>query len=341
MRNCFKHDPDHKQFLKGETYETWTALKTDKTRGIVVHPMDDQDPATRAVNVETARQEETKVRESLDDFLHLLGSKAPDGMYNTIVKQATSMEWVLLRIKTAFRIQSKGIDLYTATEAGYDDEKDSSYDVSYMKMKDMFEDLLSPAGTQFHGDALDTEESLTPLTESMITIQWLKSIHPELPKHIKERHAHLFTQSKPNWADLQPDFVIQMDTLLAEVEAREGEDVRVGRLGIPARGDGGQRGGRSYRGGSRRGAHQRGGAQQRSESRPVQGRFCDICHAAGKPESVVTSHNMPWCKALSNHGKRSIVTSVRMAFVDEEDDVTVDETRQEEVDENSNPYQDI
>ena len=86
MRNCFKHDPAHKQFLKGQTYETWTALKTDKNRGIVVQPTDDEDPATRDANVERARQEETKVRESLDDFLHLLGSKAPDGMYNTIIK---------------------------------------------------------------------------------------------------------------------------------------------------------------------------------------------------------------------------------------------------------------
>ena len=341
MRNCFKHDPDHKQFLKGQTYETWTALKPDKTRGLVVEAVEDVDPVARAANIQTARQEEIKLRESLDDFLHILGSKAPEGMYNTIVKQATSMEWVLLRIKTAFRIQSKGIDLYTATEAGYDEDKDPSYDVSFMKMKDMFEDLLSPAGTQFHGDALDTEESLTPLSESMITIQWLRSIHPDLPKHIKERHAHLFTQSKPNWADLQPDFVKQMDTLLAEVEGKEGDDIRVGRLGLQARGDGRQRGGRGYRGGSRPGAQSRGGAQQGGAGRPVLGRFCDICHAAGKPESVVTSHNMPWCKALSNHGKRSIVSSVRMAFVDEEDDSTVNDTEHEEVDETSNPYQDI
>ena len=80
----------------------------------------------------------------------------------------------------------------------------------------------------------------------MKTIQGLKSIHPDLPKHIKEKHAHLFSQSKPNWVDLQPDFVKQMDTLLVEVEASEGDDIRVGRLGVPARGDGGHRGGRGY-----------------------------------------------------------------------------------------------
>ena len=338
MRNCLKHDPDHKQFLKGEKRETWKALKTCKNRGIEVVPEVHANPTRNNANIETARLEQEKTRESLEDFLHLLGSKAPDGMYNTIVKQATSMEWVLLRIKTAFRIQSKGADLYTATEAGYDDDKDSSYDVSYMKMKDLFEDLLSPTGTKYHGDELDTDEALTPLAESMITIQWLKSIHPDLPKHIKERHAHLFTQSKPNWADLQPDFVKQIDTLLAEVEARgEGEsDARLGRIGIPPRGGRGR--------GAGRGGGFQGGNRGQQPVRSGQNRFCDICHAAGKPESIVQSHNMPWCKGLSTHGKRSIVTSVRMAFVDEEEaatDDTVNEIESDEVDETINPYQNI
>ena len=178
----------------------------------------------------------------MDDFLHLLGSKAPDGMYNTIVRQASSMEWVLARIKTAFRIQTKGVDLYDATEAGYNEEKDDSYDIAYMKMKDQFEDLLSDSGSKYHGEILDTAEAMTPLAESMITIQWLKSIHPGLPKHIKEKHSHLFSDEKPNWADLQPDFVKMIDTLLTEVENRDDEegDVRVGKIGSNFRGRGGQ-----------------------------------------------------------------------------------------------------
>ena len=36
LKNCFKHDKDHKQFLKGEAFETWSALKTDSTRGITL-----------------------------------------------------------------------------------------------------------------------------------------------------------------------------------------------------------------------------------------------------------------------------------------------------------------
>ena len=337
MRNCFKHDPDHKQFLKGQEYQTWTALKTDKDRGINVVPVVDADATRNAANIATAKEDSGKIREHLEDFLHILASKAPDGMYNTITRQATSMEWVFNRIKTAFRIQSKGVDLFTAAEAGFDDEKDASYDVSYMKMKDMFEDLLSPSGTNYHGEALDTDETLTPMSESMITIQWLRSINPSLPRHIKERHSHLFTDEKPNWADLQPDFVNMMDTLLTEVDNKDGDesDARIGWVGTSYRGRGRDRGASRSRGGGR--------GRFTQLSKPRQNRFCDICQAAGKPDEIVTSHNMPWCKALSSHGKKSIVSSVRMAFVEEDlpTETAEDDVSDDHVDESINPYLDV
>ena len=135
----FKHDKDHKQFLKGEAYASWSALKTDPTRGITVDPGYEaaDDAAARARKDEAAEEKAVKIRDSLDDFLHLIGSKSPDGMYNTIIREAVSMEWVLKRIKTAFRIQSKGVDLYDATETGYDEDKDDSYDISYLTSRNL------------------------------------------------------------------------------------------------------------------------------------------------------------------------------------------------------------
>ena len=331
LKNCFKHDKDHKQFLKGEAFESWSALKTDSTRGIRVDPgyEDHDDAATKAEKDATAEEKAVKIRDSLDDFLHLIGSKSPDGMYNTIVREAVSMEWVLKRIKAAFRIQSKGVDLYDAMETGYDEDHDGSYDICYLKMKDQFEDLLSDRDTKYHGESLPTAESMTPLSESMITILWLKSIHPSLPKHIRDRHSHLFTDDKPNWADLQPDFVKMMDTLLVEVENKEETDpsARIARVS--------QRGRNRGRGFTQRnasGPQRRGRGSQQSSQRSGQSeRFCDICHAAGKPDHVVKSHSMPWCGNLSTHGRAAIASSMRMAFVEEPDDVYEDDDNEEEV----------
>ena len=329
LKNCFKHDKDHKQFLKGETFETWTALKIDSSRGIRVDPGYDEDDnaASRAEKDVIAEEKAAKIRDNLDDFLHLIGSKSPDGMYNTIIREAVSMEWVLRRIKAAFRIQSKGVDLYDAVECGYNEDENDSYDICYLKMKDQFEDLLSDRDTKYHGEPLRTAESMTPLSESMITIQWLKSIHPSLPKHIKDRHSHLFTDDKPNWADLQPDFVKMMDTLLAEVDSKEELDpsARIGRVG-----NRGRNRGRGYTQRNSSGFPRRGRVSQQSSSRSGQSeRFCDICYAAGKPDQVVKSHNMPWCGNLSTHGKAAITSSMRMAFIEEPTDVYEDDDEED------------
>ena len=54
---------------------------------------------------------------------------------------------IILRL---LRLQSKGINFYDATLQGYNEDKDGSYDVSYMKLKDMYEDLLLPEGPNYH-----------------------------------------------------------------------------------------------------------------------------------------------------------------------------------------------
>ena len=50
---------------------------------------------------------------------------------------------------------------------------------------------------------------------------------------------------------------------------------------------------------------------------------------------------MPWCQALSTHGKRSIVSSVRMAFVGEDGDGDATAESVAAVDGSANPYEDI
>ena len=74
------------------------------------------------------------------------------------------MDWIIKRIRTVFRLQSKGINFYEATLQGYIEDKDDSYDVSYMKLKDMYEDLL-PEGANYHRSQLLTNKALTPFSE--------------------------------------------------------------------------------------------------------------------------------------------------------------------------------
>ena len=97
----------------------------------------------------------------------------------------------------------------------------------------MYEGLLLPEGTNYHGSQLLSNEALTPLSESLIIIQWLNSINPRLPKHIKENRTQWLNDATPSWANVQPLIVKNMEILLLEVHKcseKESDPIRIGRF---------------------------------------------------------------------------------------------------------------
>ena len=252
-------------------------------------------------NQNASKLQANKISNQLEDFLNTIASKCPDGMFRTIVNEASSMEWILKRIRTAFRLQSKGINFYDATLKGYDEEKDGSYDVSYMKLKDMFEDLLLPQGSNYHGSKLNTDEALTPLSESFIVIQWLNSINPKLAKHIKENRTQWFTETSPSWADLQPMIVDNMETLLLECNRTE-EDLDTPRIGKVT----------SF--------YKNRFPNSKPTSTKKSNKFCEICKHAGKDERVFKSHWVTQCNSLSAAAKQACAKASLRALLTENDE---------------------
>ena len=174
-------------------------------------------------------------------------------------------------------------------------------------MKDMFEDLLLPQGSNYHGTKLETDEALTPLSESFIVIQWLNSIDPKLPKHIKENRTQWFNDETPTWADIQSLIVDNIDTLLLECN-RTGEDaIDSARIG--------QFNSQKKRGNMTKNINTR--TQYRS-------RFCEICKNAGKEEAVYTSHWVTRCRSLSNAAKQACARASLRALLADDDEVFSD-----------------
>ena len=77
-----------------------------------------------------------------------------------------------------------------------------------------------PTNTKYHGTVLKTPESLSPTFESIIIIQCLKAIHPDLPEYIMNNKGMLFTSDTPNFCDTQQELCDTMDTLLPQMEAQ-------------------------------------------------------------------------------------------------------------------------
>ena len=301
LSNWLRQDPNYQQFLPGGEHETWIPKKHEKSRGMTAKFEDDINDANTTEEIRNeAKAKAIKISNQLEDFLNTIASKCPDGMFRTIVNEASSMDWILRRIRTAFRLQSKGINFYDATLKGYDEDKDGSYDIAYMKLKDMFEDLLLSQGSSYHGSKLETDEALTPLSESFIVIQWLNSIDPNLAKHIKENRTQWFTENTPSWADIQPLIVDNMETLLLECNKTE-EDLETPRIGKFV-------------------SSNRNKFQNSRSTNYKKTKFCEICKHAGKEERIFKSHWVSQCNSLSTAAKKACAKASLRALLTEDDD---------------------
>ena len=90
-------------FLTGGDHEQWIAKKIDNKRGITVDYEQNDDVNITEINWRAEDQEAAKISGQLEDFLYSITSKCPEGMFKTIVNEATSMEWIL-KSMTAFRL---------------------------------------------------------------------------------------------------------------------------------------------------------------------------------------------------------------------------------------------
>ena len=92
LSNWVRQEPNYKNFLPGGDFAQWTAKKQDANRGIVINYDQNGDTATVETNPRAAEQKTAKIVNQLEDFLSTIASKCPEGMFRTIINEATSMD---------------------------------------------------------------------------------------------------------------------------------------------------------------------------------------------------------------------------------------------------------
>ena len=199
LTNFCRQKPENLPFFKGGEHETWTPECRDSTRGLT----------------------DAKNQVSLHNVLTTVASFCPNGTFQTITGEADSLSWIYKRVAKMCHIQIGGRHLVNAWELKFDQESESP-DIFYMRLKAAYAENLLPRNSTYHGNNQDIAETFSPLAESLIVLKWLEAINPALPKHIQETRANLFTNEKPNFADIQPDLCEMMDTLVQEIDQAEG-----------------------------------------------------------------------------------------------------------------------
>ena len=216
-----RQDADFRKFLPGGTMATWKAFDEDETRGISVMKTNPNDGAFLLDDNGDHIPDDVitdRLRASLSDFLVCLGTYGPEHFMHTVVQEATSYNWVIDRIKTTFKLDTKGMGFLAGSEIKIDYGEDGqTFAQGLQATREFYCNSLQKKGTKYKGKELDKNEPLTPLGENFIVETWLNGIHPKAKAHIMQTRGHMITDDRPNLYDIQQQFCEQMDTILQEI----------------------------------------------------------------------------------------------------------------------------
>ena len=261
-------------------------------RGLV-----DDDVSVPVANRRTAMQKVTH----LDPMLGQIANFCPIISKNTIVKNSVSIKSIWQAIRLHFGFQSSGAHFLDFADIKL--EPDENHEDLFQRLMAFVEDnlLAVGGGISHHLELPSSNEDMSPSLENMIILQWLKLIHPELPRLVKQRYG---TELRSRTlASLKPEISQALSSLLDELNAIS--EIKVMRQSTTNQ----QRSGASQ---SRR--------YPRSASYPTTRRVskqCPLCKQAGRASY---DHYLSACKYLPENDRLYLAKARNIIGVDCDDD---------------------
>ena len=278
---------------------TWLKkTRGNPTRGFV----NDGDGVAQA-NRKTAQQKVTM----LELMLGQVANYCPVISRNQLVKNSISMDSIWQSVRSHFGFQSTGghfVDLCDIKlEPG-----ERSEDLYQRLVAFVDDNLLTTAGgITHHGDAITEDEELSPSLENFVVLTWLRLLHTDLPRLVKQRYGTDLRSR--TLASIKPEISQAINTLLDEVQMSS--DARV--LKSTNQVDYSSRSSKT--------------TNPRRTSRPRQ-KSCPMCKQAGRD----SNHFLSRCTYLPEED-RKYLTKVRqiVASIDEDNNSDHEEISTESI----------
>ena len=171
------------------------------------------------------------MRCDLTAFLTCWATYSPEGFFDSIMRESTSIQWILDQIDSTYDLQTKKENLLAGDEITFVITKKFTYQHAWMQLKAFYMNGLLPANSTCKGKALVDPEVLSPMAESLLVKDWLVKIDPRLPNHIRKTRGHLFTPLKPTLACNQKALCDQIPQMLSELN-KDADSANIGRLPV-------------------------------------------------------------------------------------------------------------
>ena len=162
---------------------------------------------------DVGRQSASQKVIQLELMLGQIANYCPIISRNTIVKNSTSLSSIWQAIRLHYGFQSTGAHILDLSDIKL--EPDERPEDLYQRLVAFVEDNLVSANSLTHmGEKLSEDEDLSPTLENVIVLIWLRTIHPELPKLVKQKYGtELRTQTLTS---IKPEISMALESLLDE-----------------------------------------------------------------------------------------------------------------------------
>ncbi|ESP04159.1 hypothetical protein LOTGIDRAFT_170991 [Lottia gigantea] len=158
----------------------------------------------------------------LELMLGQIANYCPIISRNSIVKNSTSIEYIWQLIRLHYGFQSTGAHFIDFNDIHL--ESDEKAEDLYQRLSAFVEDNLLRQGGNIthHGVDVTEDEEASPTLENLVVLSWLRLIHHDLPKLVKQRYGtELRTRTL---ASIKPEISQALESLLLEIHTSE--DVR-------------------------------------------------------------------------------------------------------------------
>ena len=277
-------DKVNTNFLKDDS--TWRKqTKSTTNRGFT----DDAEPVPADQRLTGAQK-----ASALNLMLGQIANYAPINR-STIVKNSTSLKDVWKAIRQHLGFQANGARVLDLADMGL--KPGERPEELYQRLLAFMDDNLmkTDGGVKHLNEDITEDEEVTPSLENYIVVQWLKILHKDLPKLIKQRYG---TELRTNSiASIKGEISGALDSLLEEISTNQ--DSKVLRSVIF----------------NNRSQSNRSQSKSRTSERVVN-KECPLCQQAGRPS---TNHYLTECRHLPERD-RKFITRSRCTTVDPEEE---------------------
>ena len=284
------------KFLPGGRYAEWEAAEVNENR--IETP---KDPDTE--------QHLIKIRKDLRQFITLIAKYVNIDYYNPIIRHSTSLAWIYTKIREDFDIQQQGIHFFNILDLTWDPTGQTTPVGFYNSFRSIILGNLAKKNNviAWKSETLQKDEQMTPSHEDFILLHVLMLLHPKLPAYIREKYAHKMGQEK-RLMDFKTEILTKARQFISEIENPQLSNIQPQLAAMntsytptnnPTYNPAHQRRPQSYNQRfpqppqsypRRQPANRTRFQKPNPQNIPSASPFCRLCHLAGTPRSIFTSH---------------------------------------------------